>query len=191
MSSLPSEIFNRYPLSSPCLSSSTNCWMRPRRSRRSRPPILPFHQVCVGDARADWPSGCNCPETYGSCRGSTAIQPSQGNSSRVIKCWPTGRDYKQPWRIFGPMNYCLQQQGKCADTQVYHIRFLKKCGEPAPVVSEFVALPTDPMEHTLTPTLIACHCSCVSYCDCVNLFDYVSSLFCVKSLISCDCVSQA
>ncbi|XP_053092893.1 uncharacterized protein LOC128318860 [Pangasianodon hypophthalmus] len=49
----------------------------------------------------------------------------------------------------GPINYHLQQPGKRADTQVYHLNLLKKWTDPAPVVSAFAQLHTDLSERAL------------------------------------------
>lgn len=47
-----------------------------------------------------------------------------------------------------PVNYWLQQPGKHADTQLYHIN-LKKMVDRNPVVSDFSTLPTDLHKSTL------------------------------------------
>lgn len=75
-----------------------------------------------------------------------------GAPSTLKHSWKFLARWQGPYTVLekaDPVKYCLQQPGKCTNTQIYNINLFKKWIQPAPVVSAFSTVSPGPPEHAL------------------------------------------
>lgn len=113
MFSLPSKRLPKHPLASiPSSSSLGGCWMCPEKRGR-------LHGGCtMGSATLVQPTGTD--EIISASNKVLLLIPNA-----ACKFLAQGHGPYIVLKRMGTVNFCLQQPGKHADTQIYHVNLLK------------------------------------------------------------------